>query len=100
MGPKIRSVRNVAGGAVARASGGWTVPVVVRRAVCLSVGFARLLHGTLDAQPLHVLVGRNFGIDVAALENQGQRHSDDEQGDSRYREQQDDEPRGHGRILG
>lgn len=76
---------DVARSAVARATCGLSVG-----AIGSAVRFAGLVHGAFDAQPLHVLVGRYFGVDVVALDHQGQRHADDEQPDGRDGTQYDD----------
>ena len=46
---------------------------------------ATLLNSTLNAALLHMAVGRNFGIDVVSFEYQRQRHSQNKQTDSSYR---------------
>lgn len=76
---------DVARSAVARATCGLPVG-----AIGSAVRLAGLVHGAFDAQPLHVLVGRYFGVDVVALDHQGQRHADDEQPDGRDGTQYDD----------
>ena len=81
----------VAGAAVACAS----VLRGVRGAVGRAVGFAGLLDGAFDAQALHVLVGRDFRVDMAALEYQRQRHSRHEKSHGSYRAKYDYRPRWH-----
>ena len=76
---------DVARPAVARTARGMPVG-----AVGAAVRLAGFVHGAFDAQPLHVLVGRYFGVDVVALDHQGQRHADDEQPDGRDGTQYDD----------
>ena len=44
----------------------------------------RLLDGAFDSEPLHVLVGRDFRVDVMAFYHQRQRHAEDEQTDGRH----------------
>lgn len=69
-----------AGGAVARASG-------LRCAIFESRHlFAGLLNGAFDTQFAHVFVGGNFGVDVVSLENQGERHGQDEKSDGQNRQ--------------
>lgn len=46
---------------------------------------ATLLNGTFNATLLHMAVGRNLGIDVVSFEYQRQRHSQNKQTDSSYR---------------
>ena len=55
-----------------------------------AVRFARFVYGALDAQPLHVLVGRDLGVDVMSLDHQRQRHAHDEKGHGPQREQKND----------
>ena len=85
---------DVAGPAVARAACGPAVG-----ACCAAVRLAGFVHGAFDAQPLHVLVGRYFGVDVVALDHQGQRHADDEQPDGRDGAKYDDQPGWHGMLF-
>ena len=61
---------DIAGGAVAGA-GCW-------RVVARGLGYilASLLHGALDAEALHIGVGRYLGLDVVSLEDERQRHSE------------------------
>ena len=49
-------------------------------AVCTRI-LARLLHGALDAQALHILVGGNLRVNIVALKNLRQRHSQEEETD-------------------
>ena len=46
-----------------------------------------LLHRTLDTEALHILVGRDLGVDMMALENQRQRHSQHKEADCAHRYQ-------------
>ena len=46
-----------------------------------------LLHRTLDAEALHILVGRDLRIDMMSLKNQRQRHRQYEECDCAYRHQ-------------
>ena len=48
--------------------------------------FAGLLNGAFDTQFAHVFVGGNFGVDVVSLENQGERHGQDEKSDGQNRQ--------------
>lgn len=59
-------------------------------AVCLSGVLARFLHGAPDAQPLHVLVGRYFRVDMVSLDHQRQRHAHDEEGYGAEGEEEND----------
>ena len=88
-GPLFLFVLHVAAGAVARAE--------ARRvgAVGLLHRFARLLHGAFDAAALHLLVGRDFRIDMMAFEHERERHTRDEERDGRDGAQNDDDPVGH-----
>ncbi len=54
-----------------------------------TIGRSMLLNGTCDTALLHMLVGRNFGINVMSLENQRKRHSDHKKSDKKYRQQYD-----------
>jgi len=71
----------------------------VARTYAVAVGLPRilaaLLHGALDAEPLHVLVGGDFGVDVVSLNHERERHADDEQCDGGYREKQYYQPVSH-----
>ena len=62
----------IACGAVVRADA-----VVVARD--LPVILPRLLYGALYAEPLHIFVGCNLGIDVVSLYHQRKRHAHDEE---------------------
>lgn len=48
------------------------------------------LHGAPDAQPLHVLVGRYFRVDMVSLDHQRQRHAHDEEGYGAEGEEEND----------
>lgn len=61
---------NIAGRAVALAAQIFAVSTCI---------LARLLHGTLYAQALHILVGRDLGVDVVTLENLRERHAQKEE---------------------
>lgn len=76
---------DIAGAAVARAA--------CRRAVGAvgsAVRLARFMHGAFDAQPLHVLVGRDFRIDIVTLDHQRKGHAQYEQPDGKDGTKQDD----------
>ena len=45
---------------------------------------ARLLHGTLNAKTLHILVCGDLRVDVVPLENLGERHSQKEEADKAF----------------
>ena len=89
--PSLFLVLYVAGAAAARAARLRRVGGTVGRAV----GFAGLLHGAFDPQPLHVLVGRDFGVDGMALDHQGQRHAQYEKPHGSRCAKYDDRPRWH-----
>ena len=55
-----------------------------------AVRFARFVHGALDAQPLHVLVGRYFRVDMVPLDHQRQRHAHYEEGYGAEGEEEND----------
>ena len=61
-----------------------------RSAVGLSGVLARFLHGAPDAQPLHVLVGRYFRVDMVPLDHQRQRHAHYEEGYGAEGEEEND----------
>ena len=48
---------------------------------------ARFLHCTLDSQALHILIGRDLGVDVMPLKNQRQRHRQHKKSNSTHRNQ-------------
>ena len=47
--------------------------------------FASLLHGTLYAESLHILVGRYLRLDMMPLEDKRERHRQDKEPDSANR---------------
>ena len=69
-------VFNIATCAVAAA---WAVVTIFARHV-----LAGLLYGALDAEALHILVGRDLGVDMVPLENQRQRHCQNKKSNRRY----------------
>ena len=86
------AVFDVAPGAVARAEFGGLL------AVGLLDRVASLLYGAFDSASLHLLVGRNFGIEMMAFEHERERHAHDKEGNGACGAQNDGQPEWHNRL--
>ena len=63
----------------------WAVAVAAEVGAVGACVLARLLYGTLYAEALHIFVGGNLRVDVVALENLCQRHTQKEESNQENR---------------